>query len=291
MNGLARWAVPLFFMISGYFCYGKGMDTVRRRIQRTWRLFLCANGVYFLWKLLDLAGKGSLSAGAVAALFSPEALFKWLVWNESPFMGHLWFLGALLYCYLFYGLLVKKGLEEKVYGLIPLCLAANLALGEGLAILGVRLSFLYSRNFWFLGLPFFLWGHWIRGKQEKGELKIRNSSCFAALLLGAVLSMAEMLASGGRDLYVGSILMTAGIFLFAIWNPHLGRGSVLAAIGERDSLHIYLWQMLLFDLMAAGARTCGLAGHMVYQWVRPLLACLLSLLLAELIRSCGKRLK
>ena len=31
MNGLARFGVPLFFMVSGYFSYGKGMDTVKKR--------------------------------------------------------------------------------------------------------------------------------------------------------------------------------------------------------------------------------------------------------------------
>ena len=54
MNGLARWAVPMFFLISGYFSYGKGADTVKRRICRTFGLFVLANGIYFLWKLVTL---------------------------------------------------------------------------------------------------------------------------------------------------------------------------------------------------------------------------------------------
>ena len=54
MNGLARFGVPLFFMVSGYFSYGKGTDTVKRRIWKVFGLFLGANGIYFVWRLLVL---------------------------------------------------------------------------------------------------------------------------------------------------------------------------------------------------------------------------------------------
>lgn len=281
MNGLARFGVPLFFMISGFFSYAKGMDTIKGRIQKSWSLFLTANGIYFLWKIFSLFRGGILSLKVISGLFSFESLMNWLLWNESPFMGHLWFLGALLYCYLFYWILVKKGWQERCYVLIPICLAANLLLGEGLSTLGREVSFLWVRNFWLTGLPFFLLGHWFAREQKKGQLKIYPGISIGFLGIGAILSMGEMLLSGGGELYLGSILMTLGSFSLALWKPAFGKGSLLAHIGEKTALHIYLWQMIVFDVTEALAYFGGVHEHIVYQWVMPLWVGIASWLLAE----------
>ncbi len=281
MNGLARFGVPLFFMVSGYFSYGKGTDTVKRRIWKVFGLFLGANGIYFVWRLLALWGQGSLTMKAAAGFFAPKSLLHWGLWNESPFMGHLWFLGALLYCYCLYGIFVRRGIEERVYVLIPLCLGANLLLGEMLSILGKGISFLYVRNFWLTGLPFFIWGHWMHREEQRGRLRLRSGVCLGGILFGACLSMGEMLLSGGADLYLGSILMAGGMFLLALGRPEFGKGSLLAHVGEKAALHIYLWQMMVFDVVEKLAYIRGIHEHMVYQWVMPLAVGMISWILAE----------
>lgn len=288
MNGLARFAVPLFFMVSGYFSYGKELDTVKRRISKIWKLFLAANGIYFLWRLIVLWEKQKLTVDAVIAFFSPDLLFNWVLWNESPFKGHLWFLGALLYCYIFYGILVKKGWEERLYILIPVCLTLNLLASEGMNILRKGVSVLWVRNFWLTGLPFFLWGHWISREQVQGRMKIRPGICLAVIGIGACLSMGEMWLSGGAELYVGSLLMTVGAFSLTLWKPSLGKGSLLAHIGEKAALHIYLWQMIVFDIMEKLADMCEIHEHIVYQWMMPLGVGVLSWLLAEALLGIKK---
>ncbi len=69
-----------------------------------------------------------------------------LVLNESPLRGHLWFLGALLYCYLFL-----------------------LALGEALTAAGHNIQIPYVRNWLFCGIPSFLTGYLICGYKERKE--------------------------------------------------------------------------------------------------------------------------
>ncbi len=292
MNGLARFAVPLFFMVSGYFSFGRGMDTVRRRLRNTFRVFLTANIVYFLWDLFVLYRDGALTLTAVSDLFAPGALAEFVFLNQSPFMYHLWFLGALLYCYLFYGLLVRFGKEERVYILIPVCLVVNLVLGEGLGILERSVPVAYMRNFWVTGLPFFLWGHWFAREQKENRLHVGMKSCLFAMGVGACLSMGEMLLSGGAELYVGSILMTAGIFAVAVQNPAWGKGSLLARSGEKDAQHIYLWQVMVYSLTSSLAHSLGVSGHKLYEWLMPLAVCLASWTLAEILersKRCEQR--
>ena len=130
----------------------------------------------------------------------------------------------------------------------------------------------------------FFWGH--QNRQEgQGKLRIRDGYCLAGIAAGAGLSMVEMLLSGGAELYLGSILIAAGLFLLALRHPDWGKESLLERIGARDSLHIYLWQMILIDLTQAVAYTCGFHEHMVYQWLMPIWICLISWLFAEGIQK------
>lgn len=294
MNGLARFAVPLFFMVSGYFAYGRAQTTIRRRALKTWNLFLISNGVYFLWKLRIFKVEGTLTFAAVAALFSPKALMRLLFLNVSPMSSHLWFLGALLYCYLFYLLMLKKGWEEKLYWLIPVGLALNLLLGDVSRMLGLSVDLVYGRNFWLMGLPFFLWGHWAHERQERGRFAPPGSRrgtnlCWILIGGGALLSMGEILLSGGVELYFGSILMVAGLFVQVLTHPTLGKGSLLAHIGDKVSLHIYLWQMILYDVTQEAAYAMGIRDYSVYQWLMPLWIVLSSWLLAELLTWLGTK--
>lgn len=291
MNGLARFAVPLFFMVSGYFSYGRGRETVRRRLKKTFWLFLFANAVYFLWKLVMLASDKELTAGAVSRLFSLTALKKLLLWNQSPFIYHLWFVGALLYCYLFYGLLVRWKAEERVYFLIPLGIGANLILGEGLTALGHHIPVACVRSFWLTGLPFFLWGHWFAGKERRDGLQVSGKVCVGAIFLGALMSMAEMLISGGAELYAGSVLMSFGMFALALGYPEFGKGGFLARVGEQDSGNIYLWQIIVYNSTTLLAYYAGIRGHKLYQWLMPLWVCLVSLMLAELLGLVDRKIR
>lgn len=281
MNGLARFAVPLFFMISGYFSYQKRIDVIRSRTRKIWRLFLLSNSVYFIWKVAVSWWEETLSWGMMADLFSPISLMRWIFLNQSPMMSHLWFLGALLYCYLFYGFLIGHIKEEYFYFLIPVCLVCNLFLGN-------KISFMYVRNFWLTGLPFFLWGHWFAREESCKRLRFKGRYCIVAVGAGACLTMAEMLLLGGKELYLGSVLMAAGGFAWALEHPHFGENSRMAHIGERDALHIYLWQMIVYDITIITASHKGFEGHMVYQWLMPLWVCLISWLLAEGIERAKK---
>lgn len=291
LDGLARFAVPLFFMVSGYFSYGRGMDTIKRRCGHIFRLMVTANLAYFFWKLLMLKSDGALTSAAVGALFSGKSLWQFVLWSVSPFAPHLWFLGALWYCYLFYMLLLRKKREDRCYALIVLCLGVNLILGEFCRIAGHPLPVRLTRSFWFTGLPFFLWGHWFADRRHREKKLAPDGLCLCMMGLGACLSMGELFLTGGAELYVGSILLVAGIFMLALQHPEAGRGSLPARIGAEDSQGIYLWQYMIYNATSALALTAGIRGTAWYSWLMPLWVCLVSLGLAEFLNAWKKRAK
>ena len=202
---------------------------------------------------------------------------------------HLWFMGALVYCYLFYRLLARKRLEERAYLLIPVLLAANLLLGEGRGLTGIAVPVRWIRSFWLTGFPFFLWGSWFACREKQGRLQLHRGAGMALVAGGMLLSSVECLWSGYDELYVGSILTAGGLFSLALAFADLGKGSLLARIGERDSANIYLWHMLLRNFAALAFLMAGVYETMACQLLMPFLVGAASTALAELMYRRKKK--
>ena len=128
VEAVARFAVPLFFLISGYFACDRDTGVIRRRAVHILRLYVGAVAVYYLWAAAQYALSQHTFVGMAAKLF-PEGgrtVPELLLWNRTAMAPHLWFMGALVYCYLFDMVLMQTRWEEKAYWLIPVLLAVTL---------------------------------------------------------------------------------------------------------------------------------------------------------------------
>ena len=291
IKGIARFAVPLFFLISGYFAYGREDAVLKRRESHIFRLYVGAVAVYYLWAAIRYFLSQRTFAQMGAELFPDggRTVSDLLLFNRTAMAPHLWFMGALVYCYLFYRLLARKRLEERVYLLIPVLLAANLLLGEGRGLTGIVVPVRWIRSFWLTGFPFFLWGSWFACREKQGGLRLHRGAGMALVAAGMLLSSVECLWSGYDELYVGSILTAEGLFRLALAFPDLGKGSLLARIGERDSANIYLWHMLLRNFAALAFLMAGFYETMACQLLMPFLVGAASTALAELMHRIKKK--
>ncbi|MEI3522037.1 MAG: acyltransferase [Anaerosacchariphilus sp.] len=291
IKGIARFAVPLFFLISGYFAYGREDAVLRRREIHILRLYVGAVTVYYLWAAIRYFLSQRTFAQMGAELFPDggRTVSDLLFFNRTAMAPHLWFMGALVYCYLFYRLLARKRLEERAYLLIPVLLAANLLLGEGRGLTGIAVPVRWIRSFWLTGFPFFLWGSWFACREKQGRLQLHRGAGMALVAGGMLLSSVECLWSGYDELYVGSILTAGGLFSLALAFADLGKGSLLARIGERDSANIYLWHMLLRNFAALAFLMAGVYETMACQLLMPFLVGAASTALAELMYRRKKK--
>ena len=291
IKGIARFAVPLFFLISGYFAYGREDAVLRRREIHILRLYVGAVAVYYLWAAIRYFLSQRTFAQMGAELFPDggRTVSDLLFFNRTAMAPHLWFMGALVYCYLFYRLLARKRLEERTYLLIPVLLAANLLLGEGRGLTGIAVPVRWIRSFWLTGFPFFLWGSWFACREKQGGLQLHRGAGMALVAGGMLLSSVECLWSGYDELYVGSILTAGGLFSLALAFADLGKGSLLARIGERDSANIYLWHMLLRNFAALAFLMAGVYETMACQLLMPFLVGAASTALAELMYRRKKK--
>lgn len=97
VSGMAAIAVPVFFAVSGYFSSGIPVDKARKRIRKLVIRVIEVNVFYLLFDIVYVSLTGDVGFWKTALTWNNLLIF--LLFNESPLRGHLWFVGALLYCY------------------------------------------------------------------------------------------------------------------------------------------------------------------------------------------------
>lgn len=290
---LARFAVPLFFMISGYFSYRTDSSRLRRRIVHIVVLNLAAIGVQILWNLFSILTYGGTLADFSRTLYvSWGDIAKWLVLNLNPFGGHLWYLGSIFTCYVVLWLYVRFfGDGEVSYQplyLLGVCLLSlHFILGEFSAGLGLEIPYQLPRNALLLGLPIFTMGIFLRQYRERIMANFHLSAGKMMLLLlgGILLSIGEQQSCGTSELYVGTLIAVVMLFLLAAAHPTVPvPGKFLPKLLGRFGAYstgVYLLHMAVNEYYM-GFRQYGL--YLKYgqaeEMLRPLIIVGASLLLA-----------
>ena len=248
-----RFAVPVFFMLSGYFY--EGQRDHGKQIRKI--LFLCigANLLHLGFQLLLNRISGHSSAGLLGSLGNLQVWMEFLLLNHSPVSSPLWYLGALLYVLVIMGLLDKGPGRKAMYPLIPVLLGLNLILGTYSPVFfGRPLSIEISRNFLFAGLPFFLLGDLLRTETAAPGIPV-----FLTLAAGLVLSFLEnyLLYKLGllvnQDLFLGTIPVSCALFRLTAASSSRFENRLcraLAGWGHRCSLGIYILPMVILGCRA-----------------------------------------
>ncbi len=266
---LARIAVPIFFMITGYFhtqTIERGKTTIQ--LKRTLQLLLIANLFYLVfWVAYQLITKQSILS-YLRGLLNKRTLFHFFILNETPLALHLWYLGALLYALAILWLFEKKCSWKRLYPLIPILLLINVVLGQYADVLfGRVISFVWTRNFLFLGIPCVLLGDLFYHTKHK----IKNSHLALMCALFTVTTVAEeyLLEMAGsqspRDLYISSIFLAISAFGLAT-NIQTTQGNIskkVAYVGSRLSLGIYIIHPFFIIILNFAASLLG-------QWCKPI---------------------
>lgn len=300
-NVLARFAVPVFFMVSGYFCF-RGDDTefVRtgKKIRHVLKLMLVAFPVCCLWELIQNHIDGASQKEWLEALVSGEHIRQFLLYNNSSQVKwHLWFLPALLYCYLLFALAARFRLCKQAYVLIPVLLLVHFGMEEFSTFLFPEKHFrvMQFRNYLFTGFPFFMLGHLIHRHQEKLEAWFAGKKVlilYGMVAGGGIVSLLEYRYFGKLELFLGSVFMAVGLFLIAIMGKNRKVPELPAAIGQKYAFFIYLFHLCVADILKDVAVAAGIEKNFLYLWMRPVMVCVLVTAVAVMygygMRICRK---
>ena len=283
---LARFAVPFFFILSGYFAYPAEEAAIKKRILRVLKINLYATALYILW--------GSYKARYVyqgSRLFwlmeelSIANLAKWIFNNVNPFAGHLWYLSALLVCYLvlFLSLRWMEGRRhyQPLYTAGFFLYSIHFVLSTLSGAADLEMPILLYRNALLFGFPMFVLGIFLHNYQEKLIRLYRLTATKLVLLVlaGIALSILQWVGIGRTELPVGTLLEAAALLLLLIVLPQSNKvPGFVSRLGD-ISTYVYVTHPFWGQLYSLyGASHLDALGQSAEAWLRPVIVVLISVL-------------
>ncbi|MCR4612625.1 MAG: acyltransferase [Bacteroidaceae bacterium] len=258
---VTRFAVPCFFIISGYLL-SDNKKVQQERLKRTFRrilsITLWATLFFFVWdEAVQVVRTGSLM------IPTAKDIVKWVAFNASPWGFHLWYMYAYLYVLLIVMLVNKFSLWRLLYWFTPMLLLAGLAFGTyGNLLWNWSLPYVCLRSFIFVGLPYFTIGTLLKRHQRPQwwALKQLHLGCIVLFVLTTYLERLFLINTDNfafQEYFLSTTPLAVSAFLLAI-AFRKEEPSFWSRLGEKDSLYIYIIHPVFM--------VCGRALNDALQW-------------------------
>lgn len=213
-----RTAVPIFYMISGYYLLSKeysiNQDTIKKQLKKIIKYTITASFVYILFNIGFNIFKHihentqfnllNILLPHTKNIF--ETTLRYLLSN--PYSEHLWYLTAYIDCLICLLYIVKFKLYNLLLYLVPIGLLVGLSIGK-YSFWEIHIPAYLYRNVFTTALPFVLIGLYIRKYQESILLRSKNLNII--ILVFVILSYIEYLLYWKLHTYKGGDLMLTTI--------------------------------------------------------------------------------
>lgn len=252
-NQVTRFAVPLFFLISGYLIHPKltaaPMATLKSYCAPLARVFI-------VWSVICLLMPFNLQT-AITEGYLTERSGYWGFLAQAPLnslleggLVHLWFIPALMIAALITAVLVKI---DKVRWLFPIAIVLyvyGVLAGSYQNITELWTPF-FTRNGPFFSTLMFAIGFLIRQK----NIQATASQGIILALVGMVIHFSEAFylvgyeqAFNSNDFVFGTVLWGTGLFLFLLAKPNLGHSQWILNL-SKSVLPIYVAHLPVIIIM------------------------------------------
>lgn len=262
----AKTAVPFFIIVSGYFCYcadnKQFIRNLSKRIIKMTIFCVLANLFYFLL-VFKLSGVSTYTTFKI--LYMNDNAWKtfWLV-NESPFAGHLWFLGSMVYAMILLLLFTLLSIQKPLLWISPLLLSVYIWMSRS-----GQYDLVYCRNALFCTMPYFMFGCLMRKYDrkiiEKLGSKIGKIVLTVALILCIIASFLEFWHYQDVGItFISTEILTIVLVLFLLCFRNIGKNSIFEHMGRRDTMFIYIMHFAVI-LILYNCDTASIPDY-IYQY-------------------------
>lgn len=256
---ISRWAVPIFFMITGFFYHRtleKGKEN--KQILKIIKLCIWANLLFFTYQIALVIYNNENILVWLKETFSLRNVLEFLILNESPVAGHLWYLTAILYVLIIMKFINKYNKYKILYLITPILLVIDLAFGKySLLIFKKEIPYIFVRNFLFVGLPYFTLGIYINNALKSEKFKKFSNNKRLLITLIVIFTMTTILertilidlgANAIRDHYISTTFLAISLFIYFLELENSTNNKIvqtIAEIGRKYSTNIYIFHYLI----------------------------------------------
>jgi len=280
----SRWAVPFFFMLSGYFSYYERFDElntkINKRLKKTVKLTIISFFIYFIANIVINCIKGSLDT-VLYSITNWENIFKLVFLNwTTPFIGvgHLWFLLADIYVYIIFKVIAQNNKYKYAYWFSFISMIAIYLIESFSIILDYSFEGIYVRNAFLFALPLFMLGHFIGKNKDKFLIVNKKKTIFTLALLYMFTFITETLIFKGKfEFNLNNVIFNILIFVIALNYPNIKFGW---KIGKNHSANIYIIHYLIIVIL--NLINIPILNKLTY-YIAPILVFLISLIISSII--------
>lgn len=280
VNAIARFAVPMFFAISGFFTVKSDLKTIKRRLVKILVLYIIATIVYHLISIVVVVINNGPSGIVLyfKEVFIGKNIWKFFVFNLPFSSVHLWYLLSLIYVYLIWMAIIRFSVKDKAILILAIMLlTANIVLGEGFSIFGVYTAPEYTRNFVLMGFPFFAFGYLV-GKNKEKLMTIKTKWFVLAIVVGLLESILSRYFFQSKELYIGSAVVCFSLLLIAIkYSDKKANGFIRCLSTTSTDIYIYHPAISICGLTIL-SRVLNLnVSNIIFRNIWPILLCVLTI--------------
>lgn len=286
---IARFAVPLFFSISGYYWAKVEINQrtykARCKIKKNLKLFIAITAVYILYRIMVQC---ALHLEAVNVI-NARSFIKLLLFNETDFICTvLWYLLALIYIYILL-IFLKSSKSYYVvaflsFGVFLLSYMLKIVAYSGNLSEKLNENSAIYRNWLTVGIPFFMFGYLFSTKLENKLKEVFSYKMTYMLLIismfGCILE--RYIIGNSMDVYLFSIIIVFTIMLMCSIKPNIKQNYVVE-IGKNISLAMYLFHPLVMYGYRYLFGYFNLMNSKITQWTLPIIVILTIIVIYEVI--------
>ena len=305
---IARFAVPFFFMISGYFLISDDKKftyldirrKVKRRIIRLCVLLALSVILFFTFEIY--INRNCLST-FLSNTFNLKRIIAFFFFNEPFFGGHLWFILALIYCYVFIYLFPRLFIGKNAWlCLLSAVLVINIFINiifyqYDWKVFDIPLShYWFYRNWLLEALPFVSLGMLLR-RNTKSMMNLKNWLIITLLIASFVVMVLEGLfyrkvLHAYPIFCLFNIVFCLSIFALAIKKPLILCNCSLLRIKGKWTTVVYIIHPILITIVTSLFTVLHFEG-LAAEYLKPIFVVIfsvsLSILACVLFDFCKKR--
>jgi hypothetical protein len=241
--------------------------------------------------LVQLAHGGSL-VDWIRANYNAKTVIKYIVFCTIDFAIPLWYLIAMVETYILWFFVVKYGKEELITRFIPLLFLFYIILT--MVCVTNDFPWFWKMNFVSCALSWFVLGYYLHGK---GFNMVENMSwrcLFVIVILGCFVVLIPVVFTIPVNFScVGIVFYATALFAIALKYPDNSICRPIAFIGDRLSLNVYVFHVIISRVITYGARLIlkvNVSSNW-YLWTIPLLTVTMSVLFSFALYRIKKYLR